>query len=237
MPRSKPPEMERTPMQPDPLAPPPGWALTERFALHCTPPYRLDLTVSALRRVPANPVDTPTVAVITCEPLSARQASPSVSPLSNQIPVLSTSHFTNLPARPQRRTSNSGSWSVQCWPQQWTSHASTPLPRTCPNWPRSSQGLAGSSLHATHHYGRLCAILSCSSRRASNQPCPPCGAWSPTCPSLSSSASFLLSPLPTPESDLETDPDTLRSLGLSTAKVLYPARCRADVPRRTTHRQ
>jgi DNA-3-methyladenine glycosylase II len=45
-------------MQNDPLTPPQGWALAERFALHCTPPYRLDLTVSALRRVPSNPVDT-----------------------------------------------------------------------------------------------------------------------------------------------------------------------------------
>lgn len=45
-------------MQSDPLAPPHGWALTERFALQCTPPYRLDLTVSALRRIPSNPVDT-----------------------------------------------------------------------------------------------------------------------------------------------------------------------------------
>lgn len=44
-------------MQVDPFVPPPGWALTEHFALRCSPPYRLDLTVSALRRIPRNPVD------------------------------------------------------------------------------------------------------------------------------------------------------------------------------------
>ncbi|MEP6775395.1 MAG: DNA-3-methyladenine glycosylase 2 family protein [Chloroflexota bacterium] len=45
-------------MQVDPLEPPYGWTLSEHFALHCTPPYRLDLTVSALRRIPSNPIDT-----------------------------------------------------------------------------------------------------------------------------------------------------------------------------------
>ncbi len=45
-------------MQADPLAAPPGWALTERFDLQCALPYRLDLTASALRRIPSNPVDT-----------------------------------------------------------------------------------------------------------------------------------------------------------------------------------
>ncbi|MEP6775677.1 MAG: DNA-3-methyladenine glycosylase 2 family protein [Chloroflexota bacterium] len=36
---------------------PPGWVLAEHFVVPCVPPYRLDLTVAVLRRTPHNPVD------------------------------------------------------------------------------------------------------------------------------------------------------------------------------------
>ncbi len=36
---------------------PPGWVLADQLAVACIPPYRLDLTVAVLRRTPLNPVD------------------------------------------------------------------------------------------------------------------------------------------------------------------------------------
>jgi DNA-3-methyladenine glycosylase II len=206
-------------MQADPLAPPHGWVLTERFALHCTPPYRLDLTVSALRRIPSNPVD-----MLTAE-----------------------GHYMRAFARPSGITvclaaqqPNTSTLNVAFY--QPSGEAPTPdaelreLVRTI-----LAPEVDLSAFYAVA--GNVPELASLVARARGVKPPRYTSLWEAFCNSvlfqqvslesamstmrrlvahLSEPVVFgdtLLYPFPTPESYLETDPDLLRSLGLSAAKV------------------
>jgi DNA-3-methyladenine glycosylase II len=191
----------------------------QHFLLPYLPPYRLDLTVSALRRVPTNPVDiltsdahylrafvrpsATTVVTATQQPDSASLSVTFYQP-SGQTPAQDADLEALIPTMLGTRVDLSGFYALAGDVPELASLVSRARGVKPPRYSSLWEAFCNSVIFQQVSLDSAMATL----RRLIAHLAPPV-----------TFGDTLLYPFPAPESYLETDPDVLRSLGLSTAKV------------------